>query len=133
MNPQYPSIARRAGHRCEYCRAPELVFNFPFEVEHIIPIARGGRDEEGNLCLACRACNLRKSDRLVARDEVTQDDIPLFNPRGDRWTDHFLVDLESGEIQGVTPTGRATVACLEMNHALQLSARPLWIRLRLFP
>jgi hypothetical protein len=133
MNPHYPSVARRAGHRCEYCRAPELVFNFPFEVEHIIPTARGGRDEEGNLCLACRACNLRKSDRVVARDEVSQDDVPLFNPRGDRWTEHFLVDLESGEIQGVTPTGRATVACLEMNHPLQLSARPLWIRLRMFP
>ncbi|MDD1414047.1 hypothetical protein MEN41_05055 [Dolichospermum sp. ST_con] len=39
MNPFYHLVADRAFHRCEYCHAPELVFNFPFEVEHIIPIA----------------------------------------------------------------------------------------------
>ena len=70
MNAHYPEVARRAGHRCEYCRAPEAVFNFPFEVEHVIPTSHGGADEDGNLCLACRACNLRKSNRLAARDEV---------------------------------------------------------------
>ncbi len=95
MNPHYPSVARRAGHRCEYCRAPEAVFNSPFEVEHILPTSRGGKDEEGNLCLACRACNLRKSDRLVWHDEVTGQDVALFNPRAERWSDHFVVDLES--------------------------------------
>ena len=36
MNPRYSAVAERAGHRCEYCGAPEVVFNFPFEVEHII-------------------------------------------------------------------------------------------------
>jgi hypothetical protein len=133
MNPHYPSVARRAGHRCEYCRAPEAVFNFPFEVEHAVPTSRGGRDEEGNLCLACRACNLRKSDRLAWHDDVTGQEVALFNPRTDRWSDHFVVDLESGEIHGSTPTGRATVVCLDLNHPLQLTAWPIWLRLRLFP
>jgi hypothetical protein len=54
MNPHYPLVARRADHRCEYCRAPEAVFNFPFEVEHVVPSSRGGADDESNLCLACR-------------------------------------------------------------------------------
>ena len=31
MNPHYPLVAERAGHRCEYCHAPEVIFNFPFE------------------------------------------------------------------------------------------------------
>lgn len=31
MNPLYPAVADRAGHRSEYCRAPEAVFNFAFE------------------------------------------------------------------------------------------------------
>jgi 5-methylcytosine-specific restriction endonuclease McrA len=73
----------RSGDRATtgaYCRAPEVVFNSPFEVEHILPTARGGRDEEGNLCLACRACNLRKSDRLASHDAVPRADVPLFNP-----------------------------------------------------
>jgi hypothetical protein len=133
MNPRYPAVARRAGHRCEYCRAPEAVFNFAFEVEHVIPTSRGGTDDDANLCLACRACNLRKSDRLVVADDVTGQECPLFNPRGQRWADHFRVDPESGAIEGTTPTGRATVACLDLNHPLQLTARQLWIRLRLFP
>ena len=40
MNPFYTQVADRAEHRCEYCRAPELAFNFPFEVEHLIPKSR---------------------------------------------------------------------------------------------
>jgi hypothetical protein len=27
MNPDYRAIAQRANHRCEYCKAPEVVFN----------------------------------------------------------------------------------------------------------
>jgi len=34
------------------------VFNLPLEVEHIVPIARGGEDTAANWALACRACNL---------------------------------------------------------------------------
>jgi 5-methylcytosine-specific restriction endonuclease McrA len=71
MNPHYPTVARRAGHRCEYCRAPEAVFNFPLEVEHILSTSRGSTDEEANLCLACRACNVWKGDRIVAFDELS--------------------------------------------------------------
>jgi hypothetical protein len=26
MNPRYPEVALRAGHRCEYCLAPEFDF-----------------------------------------------------------------------------------------------------------
>ena len=40
LNPRYAPIAQRANHRCEYCKAPEVVFNFPFEVEHIIPLSQ---------------------------------------------------------------------------------------------
>jgi len=60
MNPYYSAIAERANHRCEYCHAPELVFNFPFEVEHITPLSQQGTNDESNLALACRSCNLRK-------------------------------------------------------------------------
>jgi hypothetical protein len=37
MNPNYPAVARRAGHRREYCRSPEAAFKFAVEVEHVIP------------------------------------------------------------------------------------------------
>jgi hypothetical protein len=133
MNPRYPTVARRAGRRCEYRRAPEEVFNFPCEVEHVFPVSRGGADDESNLCLACRACNARKGERVSFRDEETQEVTTLFDPRRQRWAEHFTVDPDSGEIIGATPTGRATVACLDLNHPLQLAARAIWIRFRLFP
>ena len=68
MNPLYPAVALRAGHRCEYCRAPEAVFNFPFEVEHITPIALGRDDSDGNLALSCRACNVHKAAAVDGLD-----------------------------------------------------------------
>lgn len=37
MNSRYALVSARAGHRCEYCHAPEAIFNFPFEVEHALP------------------------------------------------------------------------------------------------
>ena len=133
MNPRYPAVARRANHRCEYCRAPEAVFNFPFEVEHIVPTSHGGDDEELNLALTCRSCNLHKSNYLTGPDGVTGTEVALFNPRTDRWAEHFEWDLDRGEIRGLTATGRATVERLRLNDPVQIAARLLWIRLRVFP
>lgn len=134
MNPNYPLVAERAGHRCEYCHAPEAVFNMPFEVEHIIPLAKDGLDEESNWALACRSCNLNKSDHIDGIDPVTQQRVRLFHPRNDKWTDHFAV--ERGllfKLQGLTPIGRTTIEQLRMNSDLQIAARAQWIELQLFP
>jgi hypothetical protein len=71
MNSRYAQVAERAGHRCEYCHAPEAIFNFPFEVEHIVPPGHGGSQDDTNLALSCRSCNLFKSDRLNVIDRAT--------------------------------------------------------------
>src|SRR5687767_6661096 len=113
MNPHYAEVALRAGHRCEYCRAPEAVFNFPFEVEHVTPSCRGGDDSSGNLALACRSCNLFKASHVTGIEPETQTEFRLFHPREDRWEAHFQVDVESGGIVGLTPSGRSTVSRLE--------------------
>ena len=133
MNPHYPFVAERAGHRCEYCHAPEAIFNFPFEVEHIIPPTRGGVNDETNLALSCRACNLHKSNHLDGADPETQTDVRLFHPRQNHWEEHFRVPPATGVITGLTPIGRATVTRLRMNTPLQLAARQQWTRLGLFP
>ena len=132
MNPRYPAVAQRAAHRCEYCRAPEAVFNFPFEVEHVIPHGAGGADDDGNLALACRACNVSKSNHTQGADPDSRLLVDLFHPRQQHWEDHFRVD-EQGIIVGKTPTGRATVARLQMNSANQWTARRHWIRLAVYP
>ncbi|MCE9567547.1 MAG: HNH endonuclease [Planctomycetes bacterium] len=133
MNSKYPVVARRGNHRCEYCRAPEAIFNFPFEVEHVFPTSRGGSDDESNLALTCRSCNLHKSDVVTVWDSVAEEEVALFNPRTDRWSEHFELELERGEIRGLTATGQATVTQLHLNDPIQLMARLLWIQLRLFP
>jgi hypothetical protein len=133
VNPQYPAVAERAVYRCEYCRAPEIVFNFPFEVEHIHPQARGGSDELDNLALACHACNLFKSDFETGQDEESQAETALFHPRHDTWEQHFRVDAESAEVVGITPVGRATVLRLQMNRPRHITARRRWMLLGLFP
>jgi hypothetical protein len=133
MNPRYPRVAQRAAHLCEYCRAPEALFNFPFEVEHIVPSVRGGLDQECNLALSCRSCNLRKSTHIDRFDPEAQSPARLFNPRADRWIDHFRVDTATGIICGITSVGRATVTRLQMNSQAQLEARGQWMQLRFFP
>jgi hypothetical protein len=137
MNRWYADVAPRAAHRCEYCRAPESVFNFPFEVEHVIPVSKSGADVDTNLALACRSCNLHKSDQVNGVDPESGGDVqrrvPLFNPRRDWWHQHFRADLETGAVIGTSPAGRATVACLSINGPSQLEARRQWMRLGLFP
>ena len=91
MNPHYPLVALRARHACEYCHAPEIVFNLPFEVEHILPRAHGGESTEENLALSCRSCNLYKSDYVSAMDEETRQEVKLFHPRLDVWQEHFSI------------------------------------------
>lgn len=132
MNPRYAPVAERAAHRCEYCQAPEAIFNLPFEVEHIEPTARGGADHESNWALSCRACNLFKSDQVEALDPQSGVMVPLFHPR-QRWEEHFSVEGSTGALLALAGTARATISSLRMNRPVQLAARRQWMRLKLFP
>lgn len=132
MNSRYAHVAERAGHRCEYCRAPEAIFNFPFEVEHIVPPGHGGSENDTNLALSCRSCNLFKTDRLNVIDRLTGKTVPLFDPRGHLWEEHFQVDKPSAMLSGLTEIGRATIEQLQMNSVSQVTARKQWLRLTLY-
>ncbi len=132
MNPHYTFVAVRAHHICEYCHAPEAVFNLPFEVEHIMPQSIGGETSESNLALSCRSCNLYKSDVVLAFDQETQKDVRLFNPRLDVWSEHFFVISETGNIEALTGIARATLRQLRINSSPQLAARKEWLKLGFF-
>jgi hypothetical protein len=85
-----------------------------FEVEHIIPVAGGGSSDESNLWLSCPLCNRHKGDRTSATDPETGEQVPLFNPRTQRWSEHFRWSDDGVRILGLTPTGRATAAALRL-------------------
>ena len=127
------AVERRAGGRCEYCRAPQQVFNAPLHVEHIIPRSRGGADDLANLALSCSACNLAKGTATSGIDPGSGETVRLFNPRLDRWDQHFAWAADRVTLTGLTAIGAATVSRLNMNQPLQTAARPLWHRLGLFP
>lgn len=132
MNPSYSTVAERAGHRCEYCCAPEVVFNFPFEVEHIIPPGAGGENVFANLALACRSCNVFNAAVVLAKDELTGAEVRLFHPRQDQWLEHFRLD-DDGQIEPMSATGRVTVRQLRLNRLSQIAARRQWAKLGLYP
>lgn len=115
-------VRRRAGNRCEYCRLPQQSVEATFHVEHVIARQHLLDNELANLALACNRCNLYKGPNLAGIDPETNGIVPLYNPRKDNWTDHFV--LEKAEIVGLTSSGRATVRLLNMNaqHRVHLRA-----------
>ena len=107
-------IERAAGY-CEYCRCPAKYSPQSFVVEHILPRHAGGPTRTDNLALACQGCNAHKSIKTRAVDPVTNEAVPLFHPRQHRWREHYTWSDDCTEIIGLTPTGRATVATLQLN------------------
>lgn len=96
-------------------------------LEHLIPKARGGLDEETTLWLSCRLCNEAKGVLIEASDPQTGDTTPLFNPRTQIWTEHFAWSEDGTHIIGQTPAGRATVVALSLNSELRVRARAIWV------
>jgi len=126
-------VAAMAGYRCGYCRTPESIAGFRLSIEHIIPEAKGGQTVEGNLWLACHACNEFKGARLHLQDPVSGKRVRLWNPRRQKWPDHFAWSEDGTEILGLTPCGRATIAGLQLNRPELVAARSLWVQVGWWP
>ncbi len=69
---------------------------------------------------------------MLVLDPETSEEVPLFNPRADRWADHFAWD-EDWRIVGFTPVGRATVTALNLNHPRRVLIREAEEWFNLFP
>ncbi len=104
-----------ARHRCGYCLSPQHLVMARLEIEHIIPLARGGSNDETNLWLACPLCNGHKSAKVDAVDPASSVRVPLFNPRTQLWHEHFAWTDDGLRIEGLTPIGRATVVALHLS------------------
>ena len=121
-------VRESAKDRCGYCLSPQRLVMARLEIEHIIPRARGGTSDESNLWLSCPLCNRSKADRTSAPDPDSGADVPLFNPRRQRWSEHFRWSHDGLCILGLTPTGRATAAALHLaDDPDALIVRSYWI------
>jgi hypothetical protein len=95
-------------------------------IDHIVPEAAGGQTVWENLCVACHACNEFKGAQVEAKDPLMGESIPFFHPRQQRWSEHVCWGADGGEIIGLTPVGRVTVASLNLNHPYIMEARRRW-------
>jgi hypothetical protein len=126
-------IRQRANFLCEYCHSSEEASTSLFTFDHLIPQSLGGDDTEHNLALACHRCNGRRYNFTDGIDPETQIPFPLFNPRQNNWSEHFIWSTDGQKILAVTPIGRATLKRLDLNDdwhddvSIQ-RARRLWIR-----
>ena len=114
MNPQLlRQVRSRAAGRCEYCHLTESFAETPFQVDHIIAEKHGGPTHSDNLAWACFYCNNYKGPNIAGIDPDSGALTRLFNPRTDRWSEHF--ELRGAILIGLTPVGKTTIRVLNVN------------------
>lgn len=114
-------VIRRANSLCEYCLIQEDDTHFGCQVDHIISEKHGGPTDANNLAYACSFCNRNKGSDIGSILWQSAEFIRFFNPRIDRWTDHFKID--GAEIVALTDIGEVTVRILDFNHVDRLLER----------
>lgn len=124
-------VIERALGYCEYCLMHQDLTDFSHQIDHIIAIKHGGLTVLINLALACLECNRNKGSDLTTIDPMTGQIIALFNPREQRWEEHFAFDREF--IVGLTQTGRVTATLLQFNNSDRVAERRKLIELGLYP
>ncbi len=116
-------IRARAGGRCEYCLMDEAWLVWGCEVDHILSRKHGGATELSNLALSCARCNRAKGTDIGSIHPESEELVRLFNPRRDRWDEHFRID--GPRIVGLTLIGQVTVTLLQFNQDERLLERAL--------
>ena len=75
-------IFARDSFRCQYCgRTPPAV---RLHVDHVLPVAKGGTNEDENLVTSCSDCNHGKHTRKLERGQVPQDFAAMAEDAGER-------------------------------------------------
>ena len=114
-------VIGRADGRCEYCLIHQDDAVASHQIDHVIADKHGGPTSLRNLALACILCNVRKGSDLSSIDPETSEVTALFNPRAQRWKEHFRFD--GVRVVGLTPEGRTTVWLLQLNSIERLAER----------
>jgi hypothetical protein len=116
-------VRARAGNQCEYCLIDETLLVWGCEVDHIISRKHGGATESSNLALSCARCNRAKGTDIGSVHPESEELVRLFDPRRDRWAEHFRLD--GARIVGLTLIGQVTAALLQFNQDERLFEREL--------
>jgi hypothetical protein len=126
-------VEERAGGACEYCLIQERDTYVGCHVDHIIAEKHGGLTELDNLALACAVCNRAKGTDIASLVPGTQRLVRLFNPRTDRWDDHFRISAETLLIEPVTDVGIVTAQLFGFNEVERVLERQSLFQIGHFP
>ena len=116
-------VIERANNYCEYCLSSGRFATQNFSIEHIHPRQKGGGNELDNLALSYQGCNNAKHTKTTGIDPLTNQRVPLYHPRQQRWGDHFAWSEDFRRVLGLTPTGRASIHVLQMNREPLMNLR----------
>jgi hypothetical protein len=100
---------------------PETFLNLLHVADHVVAVQHAGLTVPENLSLCCSRCNRHKGPNVGGIDREGGQFVRLYNPRIDRWHDHFA--WSGAEIVGRTPSGRVTALILNLNSDVQLKLR----------
>ena len=124
-------VVARAQGICEYCLISEEDTMFGCAIDHVISEKHGGRTRFDNLALACVFCNQAKGTDLGSIFSATGELVRFFNPRVDRWIDHFA--LVGNKIKALDPIGEVTARILGFNAKKRVLERKILQRLGRYP
>lgn len=108
-------VVARAESLCEYCLIGEEDTFLSCEVDHVISEKHGGATDAGNLAFACFFCNRFKGSDIGSLVPGTGRFAPFFNPRTDRWAEHFFFNEHDLKIMPVGDVGIVTERILRFN------------------
>jgi hypothetical protein len=114
-------------------RLPELlwrlldVVNLPITIQPTV----NPETTADNLALSCLSCNRHKGSDFATIDQLTQEIVPLFNPRRLVWDEHFY--LENASIEGKTQIGQGTARLLQFNVPNRVLSRQVLISQGQYP
>lgn len=124
-------VEDRAEGICEYCLISIEDTYFGGEIDHIISLKHKGKTTEENLALACQPCNRSKGSDLGSIATGSKNLVRFFNPRTDKWSDHFR--LNQAAIESLTEIGEVTQAIFGFNEMERLQERKGLIEIGQFP
>ena len=116
-------VIARADNLCEYCLMHVNTTFLGCEVDHIVSEKHGGPTTADNLAYACFLCNRCKGSDVGSFEPGTMTLTRFFNPRADRWADHFALEVDDFTILTLTPIGEATARIFEFNTEVRLLER----------
>lgn len=124
-------ISERADHPREYCLVHEDDTFFGCQVDHIISEKHGGETAPDNLSYACAFCNRSKGTDIGSLSRRNRKLTRFFNPRSDRWSEHFKFDAAA--IVPLTDIGEVTATILGFNSFDRILERNALIEIGRYP